>query len=446
MVLDGDEPEPLRGAAARTVENMEASLGVPTATSVRVVPAKLLEVNRQILNNQLARTGAGKVSFTHLIAYAVLRALADFPALNSAFATEDGKPVVVRHQHVNLGLAVDVQRRDGTHSLLVPNVKDAETLDFAGFWRAYEDADREGPQRQDLTRRLRRHHVHDHEPGHDRHGALGAAPDARPGLHRRRRQHRVPRRVRGRRPRRTGAARGEQGHHAHQHLRPPHHHRRRERRVPAAHPRAAARRTTSFYDDVFASLAVPYEPARWHADRSGFADPATQHEKVVQVHSLINMYRVRGHLIANLDPLGRREPDDAPRARHHAPRPLHLGPRPRVPDRQPRRRPPAAQGDAAARHPRRAARRVRAHRRRRVHAHPGARPEGVDPAAGRGPARRRSSSEEKHRILERLNAAEAFERFLHTKYLGQKRFSLEGRGDAGARCSTRSARAPPTRA
>ena len=74
MVLDGDEPEPLRGAAARTVENMEASLGVPTATSVRVVPAKLLEVNRQILNNQLARTGAGKVSFTHLIAFAVLRA------------------------------------------------------------------------------------------------------------------------------------------------------------------------------------------------------------------------------------------------------------------------------------------------------------------------------------------------------------------------------------
>src|SRR5262249_45399291 len=121
MVLDGDEPEPLRGAAARTVENMKASLGVPTATSVRVVPAKLLEVNRQILNNQLARTGSGKVSFTHLIAYAVLRALADFPALNSAYATEDGKPVVVRHQHVNLGLAVDVQRRDGTHSLLVPN-------------------------------------------------------------------------------------------------------------------------------------------------------------------------------------------------------------------------------------------------------------------------------------------------------------------------------------
>jgi len=119
LVLEGDEPAPLRGAAARTVENMEASLTVPTATSVRAMPAKLLEVNRQILNNHLARSGAGKVSFTHLIAFAVLRALAEFPVLNSSYGEEDGKPVVVRHHHVNLGLAVDVRRRDGSHLLLV---------------------------------------------------------------------------------------------------------------------------------------------------------------------------------------------------------------------------------------------------------------------------------------------------------------------------------------
>jgi 2-oxoglutarate dehydrogenase E1 component len=139
LVLEGEEPEALRGAAARTVANMEASLGVPTATSVRTVPAKLLEVNRQILNNQLARTGAGKVSFTHLIAYAVVRALRDFPNLNSSYATDEGKPAVVRHQHVNLGLAVDVKRRDGAHSLLVPCVRHADKLDFAQFWAAYEE-------------------------------------------------------------------------------------------------------------------------------------------------------------------------------------------------------------------------------------------------------------------------------------------------------------------
>jgi 2-oxoglutarate dehydrogenase E1 component len=139
LVLEGEEPSVLRGASARIVENMEASLGVPTATSVRTVPAKLLEVNRQILNNHLARTGGGKVSFTHLIAYAVLRALEQVPAMNSGYGLADAKPVLVRHEHVNLGLAVDVQKSDGSHTLVVPNIRDADTLDFARFQAAYED-------------------------------------------------------------------------------------------------------------------------------------------------------------------------------------------------------------------------------------------------------------------------------------------------------------------
>src|SRR5437763_2443507 len=109
-----DRPVPMRGATARIVENMEASLGVPTATSVRSVPAKLLEVNRQILNNHLTRTGGGKVSFTHLIGFAVLRALGRVPQMNSSFGVVDSVPSVVRHEHVNLGLAIDMQRPDGT--------------------------------------------------------------------------------------------------------------------------------------------------------------------------------------------------------------------------------------------------------------------------------------------------------------------------------------------
>src|SRR5262245_36906129 len=137
VVLDGDEPEPLRGAAARIVTNMEASLEVPTATSVRSVPAKLLEVNRQILNNHLARTRGGKVSFTHIIGYAVMRALQSVPNMNSSFGVIDGKPTVVRHKHVNLGLAIDMQRDDGSRTLLVPNIKNADTLDFAAFHTAY---------------------------------------------------------------------------------------------------------------------------------------------------------------------------------------------------------------------------------------------------------------------------------------------------------------------
>ena len=138
-MLAGETPEPLRGAAARIVDNMEASLEVPTATSVRAVPAKLLEVNRQILNNHLARARGGKVSFTHLIGFAVLRALRTVPAMNASFGVVDGKPSVVHHEHVNLGLAIDMQRPDGSRTLIVPNVKQADTLDFAAFHAAYED-------------------------------------------------------------------------------------------------------------------------------------------------------------------------------------------------------------------------------------------------------------------------------------------------------------------
>src|SRR4029077_5236338 len=97
------------------------------------VPAKLLEINRQILNNHLARTRGGKVSFTHIIGFAVLRALHKVPAVNSGYGVIDGQPSVVRHEHVNLGLAIDVKKTDGSRTLLVPNIKAADMLDFAQF-------------------------------------------------------------------------------------------------------------------------------------------------------------------------------------------------------------------------------------------------------------------------------------------------------------------------
>src|SRR5919197_3312586 len=119
---------PLRGAAAVIAERMEESLEAPTATSVRTIPAKLLEINRSILNRHIARKhGSGKVSFTHLIGWAVVAAVARMPGMNVTYrVSEDGKPEGVRHEHVNLGLAVDVKRTDGTRTLLVPNIKGAE--------------------------------------------------------------------------------------------------------------------------------------------------------------------------------------------------------------------------------------------------------------------------------------------------------------------------------
>ena len=118
---------------------MEESLGVPTATSMRTVPARLLEVNRTTLNAYLQRTGGGKVSFTHLIGWAVARALAEVPAMNSIFREVDGRPNVVRSAHVNLGLAVDLKKGDGSRGLIVPNIRGAESLDFGAFFAAYED-------------------------------------------------------------------------------------------------------------------------------------------------------------------------------------------------------------------------------------------------------------------------------------------------------------------
>ncbi|OWY61521.1 alpha-ketoglutarate decarboxylase, partial [cyanobacterium TDX16] len=133
--------DPIRGAAARIVANMEASLAVPTATSYREVPAKLLEVNRKIINGYLGRTRGGKVSFTHLIGYAIVRAIADeMPVMNASYVEgDDGKPRVVRHDHVGLGIAVDVEKSDGSRTLLVPCVKDADALEFREFLTAYED-------------------------------------------------------------------------------------------------------------------------------------------------------------------------------------------------------------------------------------------------------------------------------------------------------------------
>ena len=136
------EATPLRGAAARIVTNMNASLSVPTATSVRSVSARLLEINRSALNETLARSSGAKVSFTHFIAYAIVKGLIAIPAMNASFVEavdKKGTPGVKRHAHVGLGLAVDVQRPDGTRNLLVPVIRDADTLDFRGFLLAYED-------------------------------------------------------------------------------------------------------------------------------------------------------------------------------------------------------------------------------------------------------------------------------------------------------------------
>ena len=422
----GPTPVPLRGAAARVVENMSASLVVPTATSVRPVPAKLLEVNRVAINDHLGRTTGGKVSFTHLIAWAVVKALGAVPEMNSSFVPEiedSGTPGVIHHEHVGLGIAIDHERADGTRALYVPCVSAADTLDFASFLHDYED----------LVRKVRTNRLSvDDFAGVTvtitNPGVLGTSQS-------------VPRLMSG-----QGAiiGVGALGYPA---------------EFAASDPEVLAQLGLSkvvtitstydhrviqgahsalflafvhealvgghgFYDEIFSSLNVPSNPARWHRDINPVGSNDAGHGRLVKqakVQQLVNMYRVRGHLIANLDPLGTTAP-----ALHAELDPLTHGLTVFDLDRSfvveglgeetelPLGRLLDILRDAYCRtigieymhieDP---------DEKRWIQRH-------VEGVAATCPP------EEQHHVLERLNAAEAFERFLHTRYVGQKRFGLEG--------------------
>ncbi|MBU3716323.1 MAG: multifunctional oxoglutarate decarboxylase/oxoglutarate dehydrogenase thiamine pyrophosphate-binding subunit/dihydrolipoyllysine-residue succinyltransferase subunit, partial [Candidatus Nanopelagicaceae bacterium] len=122
--------EPLRGVANRVVQSMEASLSVPTATSVRAIPAKLMIDNRTVINNHLKRARGGKVSFTHIIGYAMIKALRAMPEMNAFFTEQDGKAAIGYPEHINLGIAIDLAKEDGSRQLLVPSIKGCEGMDF----------------------------------------------------------------------------------------------------------------------------------------------------------------------------------------------------------------------------------------------------------------------------------------------------------------------------
>ncbi|HVE46171.1 MAG TPA: multifunctional oxoglutarate decarboxylase/oxoglutarate dehydrogenase thiamine pyrophosphate-binding subunit/dihydrolipoyllysine-residue succinyltransferase subunit [Acidimicrobiales bacterium] len=413
--------QPLTGAAARTATNMEASLAIPTATSARAVPARLLEVNRKILNNHLSRTRTGRVSFTHLIGYAVLKALEEVPVMNSAYvAGEGGKPAVVRHEHVGLGLAVDTTKPDGSHTLLVPCIKEADTLDFRRFWIGYED----------LIRKVRSNKLTPDDfagvtiiltnPGTI--GTVHSVPRVMPG------QGAIvgvgaidyPAEYQAADPSKladlgiskvitltsTYDHRIIQGAESGMFLKQVH---------------ALLLGEDRFYDDVFRSMAVPYEPARWKRDVNPVDQERSHLTKQMQVLRLTNMYRVRGHLIADLDPLAAKEPHTHPELD-----PATYGLTIWDLEREFLTNNLAGQdirtlGDILG-----------------ILRDAYCRTVGVEYMHIQEPDQKRwiqehvegvntdLAPEEQRHILGRLNAAEAFEKFLHTKYVGQKRFGLEG--------------------
>jgi 2-oxoglutarate decarboxylase len=411
------EVRPLRGPAARVVANMQSSLEVPTATSVRSVPAKLLIDNRVVINNHLARSRGGKVSFTHIIGFALVKALKALPEMNHAFGEQDGKPVVIAPAHINLGLAIDLAKPDGTRQLLVPSIKSAELMDFVHFWSAYEDMVKKARGGKLTVDDFAGTTISLTNPG-----TIGTV-------------HSVPRLMQG-----QGAIIGVGA-----------------MEYPAEWQGASAdtlnRNAVSkiltltstydhriiqgaqsgdflrivhqlllgsdrFYDEIFESLRIPYEPIRWVQDVTASHDDDIN--KVARVQEIIHAYRVRGHLMADTDPLEyrqRRHPDLDVTShgltlwdldRHFATG--GFGGKPFLKLRQ-------ILGILRDSY---------------------CRTVGIEYMHIQDPDQRRwiqdkcevvhekPTRDEQMRILRRLNAAEAFETFLQTKFVGQKRFSLEG--------------------
>lgn len=416
-----DEPSytVLRGAPARTVQNMDSSLTVPTATSVRSVPVKLLWDNRTVINNHLARARGGKVSFTHLIGFAMVKALRVMPEINVGYDVVDGKPNLITPAHINLGLAIDVPKPDGTRQLLVPSIKAAESMDFASFWTAYEDIVRKARDNKLTIQDFQGTTISLTNPG-----GIGTS-------------HSVPRLMKG-----QGAIIGVGA-----------------MEYPAewqgASAEAIARNAISkvmtltstydhrviqgaqsgeylkrvhelllgkdgFYDEIFRSLRIPYQPIRWNSDISTSHDDEIS--KQARILELIHAYRVRGHMMADTDPLEYRQrshPDLE--IESHGLTLWDL-------DRE------FATGSFGGE----GRRFMKLRHILGILRDSYCRTTGIEYMHIMDPEQRRwiqerieqphtkPPREEQLRILLKLNQAEAFETFLQTKFVGQKRFSLEG--------------------
>ncbi len=411
-----EETQILRGASAAVVRNMDASLTVPTATSVRAIPAKLMIDNRVVINNHLKRTRGGKISFTHLLGYAIVQAVKAFPNMNRHFAEIDGKPNAVTPAHTNLGLAIDLQGKNGQRSLVVAAIKNCETMAFGQFIAAYEDIVRRARDGKLTAEDFAGVTISLTNPG-----TLGTV-------------HSVPRLMSG-----QGAIVGAGA-----------------MEFPAEFQGASEERiaeigigklitltstydhriiqgaesgdflrtihqsllSDDFWDEIFRELGIPYEPIRWRTD-----NPDSILDKNARVIELIAAYRNRGHLMSDTDPL-RLQQD---RFRSHPDLDvLTHGLTLWDLDRE-------FKVDGFAGKDHKKLRDVLSVLRDAYCRHVGV--EYTHILEPEQQAWLQERVETKHvkptvaqqkYILSRLNAAEAFETFLQTKYVGQKRFSLEG--------------------
>ena len=422
VVTAGTEGEPIRGVGAAIVTNMEKSLTVPTATSFRNVPARLLEVNRKQINDYRSRHGMSKVSFTHIIAYAIVRAIADaVPNMKNSFAVDvAGKPVLVRNEHVNVGLAVDVDKGDGTRNLVVPVLRDADTLDFAGFLVAYDEIIRTVKANKLTIADFQGANVSITNPGTI--GTVQSVPRLMPG------QGVIvgvgnidyPAEFQGADETNLntlGVSKVVTVTSTYDH-----------RIIQGAESGLFLKRVHElllgehgFYDSLFRGLEIPYQAVQWASDVSPLNREETMMHKQMQVSLIVRTHRVRGHLIADIDPLRWKEPR-LPRELDPANYGLTIWDLERE----------FLTGGVAG------STKMKLDELLGVLRDAYCRTIGVEYMHIQDTDEQRwiqskmegvtftPTLDEKLRILERLNAAEAFEKFLATKYVGTKRFGLEG--------------------
>jgi 2-oxoglutarate decarboxylase len=303
--LDGVEVKPIIGGAKKIVENMEESLTVPTATSNRQIPVKLLDENRKIINEHLRRRGK-KVSYTHIIAWAIVKALQAYPRLNNGFGIADGKPVRLERDDVNLALAIDLEKKDGSRTLLVPNIKAANRMNFAEFLAAYDDKVARAREGKLEIRDFQGTTVSLTNPGTI--GTVASQPRLMAG------QSLIiatgaiefPAEYQAM----TDAALSQLGISKIINISSTYDHRivqGAESGLLLARIHELLLGEHRFYDEIFKDLAIRFTPLRWAKDFNpailGADHRREQIEKQARVIELINAYRTRGHLIADIDPL-----------------------------------------------------------------------------------------------------------------------------------------------
>ncbi|MEU9363565.1 multifunctional oxoglutarate decarboxylase/oxoglutarate dehydrogenase thiamine pyrophosphate-binding subunit/dihydrolipoyllysine-residue succinyltransferase subunit [Streptomyces avermitilis] len=408
---------PLRGPAAAVAKNMNASIEVPTATSVRAVPVKLLFDNRIVINNHLKRARGGKISFTHLIGYAMVQAIKAMPSMNYSFVQKDGKPTLVQPEHVNFGLAIDLVKPNGDRQLVVAGIKKAETLNFFEFWQAYEDIVRRARDGKLTMDDFTGVTVSLTNPGGL--GTVHSVPRLMPG------QSVImgvgsmdyPAEFQGT----SQDTLNKLGISKVMTLTSTYDHRVIQGAASGEFLRIVANLLlgeSGFYDEIFEALRIPYEPVRWLKDIDASHDDDVT--KAARVFELIHSYRVRGHVMADTDPLEyrQRKHPDLDITEHG----LTLWDLERE----------FAVGGFSGKSM------MKLRDILGVLRDSYCRTTGIEFMHIQDPKQRKwiqdrverphskPEREEQLRILRRLNAAEAFETFLQTKYVGQKRFSLEG--------------------